>query len=130
MNNPDWGPRTYWQDNHGENPQIPMGVYMWQKPGPAYMYQQRMETARDTPMDIWRIPGEHPAYEDPDVPMARWTPGPVRPELFEGPEHRQQRDTIEQLPYEQYWNNYKPLGLNAEKNPNYEDLWNQRVGPE
>jgi hypothetical protein len=128
MNNPDWGQKIHWQDRHGENPNIPEAVYVWPKPGQAYQYAEGLETARDTPMDVWRVPhGE--VYEDPDVPMARWMPGPVMdPQLHEGPEHRL-NDNFGK-PYEEQWNNYKPLNLNLNNNAEYEDLWDQRVAPE
>lgn len=126
MLNPEWGSQETWADRHGPNPQIPEAVYVWEKPGQAYNYAEQMENGRDTPMDVWRIPGEG-AQQDPDIPMARWLPGPVMdPVLHEGPEHRV---WDMDRPYEEQWNNYKPLNLNADRDPQaYEELWNQRVG--
>lgn len=128
MRNPDWGNENAWYDRHGPDARstVPEGVYVWEKPGQAYNYAEQIETARGTPHDVWQVPhGE--VHEDPDVPMARWMPGPVMdPQLYEGPEHRMQDQFGNAYPDQ--WNNYKRLNLNLNNNADYEELWNQRVG--
>lgn len=109
------------------DPTIPEGVYLWEKPGQAINYMEQFEHRRKIPMDIWRIPGDPDVYKDPDTPMGLWMRGPAMdPELYEGPEHRVWNSGGRA--YEEQWNNRKPLNLNMDTNPDYEQLWNQRVG--
>lgn len=128
MLNTDWGGLEAWHRRHGPDAEIPTGVYMWEKPGQAYNFAESYENGRDTPADVWRIPGEREVYSDPDIPWAKWTPEPVMDaELHEGPEDRVW-DTQNKVPYEQVWNDFKPLNLNQDTNDFYDELWNQRVG--
>jgi hypothetical protein len=140
MLNDQWGSEQAWQDRHGLNPQIPTGVYGWPSSGQAYDFAQRNEI--DTPMDVWRMPNdpERLWHEDPDIQMSnperqpRVTPTPVMdPELLEGPEHRDWDpiyDRYEKKWYDRSQNDYRDFALNKDTNPNYEELWNQRVAPE
>jgi hypothetical protein len=49
-------------------------------------------------------------------------------QLHEGPEHRFWDPNMTH-PYENQWNQGKPLDLNVKKD-NYEERWQQRIGPD
>jgi hypothetical protein len=133
MANPEWGSADDWKRRHGDDPQISTGVYGWPQPGQAYNYAEGLESARDTPMDIWKIPESPYQWQvDPDLQRymptntPQYTTQPVMDaELHEGPEHRVW-DVTHSTPYEQMWNNYKPLGINAEK-PGYDEYWDKHM---